>query len=97
MSTQSVANATKELNMKDTIIKSLQDLKEKGRRIIFFRWVSATSEGSIKYLNVDSASSDEIHTKADEIVEKLHSNNANTLYIISNRKGHCYTRTIPVA
>jgi hypothetical protein len=89
--------ATKELNMKTTIIKSLQELKEKGRRIIFFRWVSATSEGSIKYLNVDSASADEIHTKADEIVETLQANNANTLYISSYRKDHCYTRTIRLA
>ena len=80
--------------MKDTIIKSLQELKEKGRRIIFFRWVSATSEGSIKYLNVDKASVDDINAKAGEIEAELKSNNANTLYISSDKNGHSYTRTI---
>lgn len=82
--------------MKDTIIKSLQELKEKGRRIIFFRWVSATSEGAIKYLNVNSASVDDIQTKAGEIEEALKSNEANTLYISSHKNGHCYTRTIRI-
>lgn len=80
--------------MKDTIIKSLQELKEKGRRIIFFSWVSTTSEGTIKYLNVEKASADDINTKAGEIEEELKSNNANTLYISSHKNGHCYTRTI---
>ena len=87
-------------NMKDTIntiIKSLQDLKEKGRRILFFRWVSTTSEGNIKFLNVERASADEIHNKAGEIAEELQSNKAKTLYISSHRGGHCYTRTIQVA
>ncbi len=80
--------------MKDAIIKSLQELKEKGRRIIFFRWVSATSEGAIKYLNADKSSADDINAKAGEIEEELKSNNANTLYISSHKNGHCYTRTI---
>ena len=87
----------KDTSRKDTIIKSLQDLKEKGRRILFFRWVSTTSEGNIKFLNVERASADEIHNKAGEIAEELQSNKAKTLYISSHRKGHCYTRTIQVA
>lgn len=83
--------------MRDKIIKALTDLKEKGRRMIFFRWTSADSEGAFKYINLSVASAEDIRRRADGMEAELHGNHADKLYISSHRNGRCYTRTLTVA